>query len=59
MWSCLCNSCHKRKTCSDCKHIALHVGEECYRKGITDCSFYVASPVIPKQIDEEDKYESR
>lgn len=39
--SCLCNSCFKRKTCSDCKYIGKHKEVDCYNTGIAACNHYV------------------
>ncbi|KIE47297.1 hypothetical protein U732_1100 [Clostridium argentinense CDC 2741] len=39
--SCLCNSCYKKKTCSDCEYISNHKDTECYVDGIKECSNYV------------------
>jgi hypothetical protein len=37
---CLCNSCYKKKNCSDCEYIDEHKEDECCVKGITYCVHY-------------------
>jgi hypothetical protein len=38
--SCLCNSCYKKETCSDCSFIETHKAVECHIKGITKCEYF-------------------
>lgn len=39
--SCLCNSCYKKNTCSDCEYIKIHKESECHIKGITKCGYKI------------------
>lgn len=38
--ACLCNSCYKKKTCSDCLYISLHRDVDCFDGGVDECEFY-------------------
>lgn len=35
--SCLCNSCYKKNTCSDCEYIENQKEVDCYIEGVTKC----------------------
>ena len=39
--SCLCNSCFKKNTCSDCEYIKEHEKDNCYIGGVTECENYM------------------
>jgi hypothetical protein len=39
--SCICNSCYKKNTCSDCNYINDHNEVDCRTDGITKCDSYI------------------
>ena len=39
--TCLCNSCYKKKTCTDCEYITNHKKVECNGQGVTKCGNFV------------------
>lgn len=61
--NCLCNSCYKRKTCSDCPFIDKHnsKGKEynwstiCSTTGIQECAYYIKPPTVYHEADEENQ----
>lgn len=50
--TCLCNSCYKKHTCSDCYHIPEHINADCFEKGVEECDYYIKR----RWNDNEDKY---
>lgn len=38
---CLCNSCFKKETCTDCKYNADHKDVDCCNAGIQKCKYYI------------------
>ena len=57
--NCLCNSCHKKKTCSDCPFINKQDTSNnswsliCSSTGIQTCEYYIKPPEIYHELEED------
>lgn len=57
--NCLCNTCYKRNTCSDCPYIDMRDISNnpwsivCSTTGIQSCDYYIEPPKINLEIEEE------
>lgn len=62
--NCLCNSCNKKKTCSDCPFIDKQDIENtpwsviCSTTGIKSCDYYI-KPIKPPEINHEIKEDNQ